>query len=843
MKKKNIIRALILIAIFASSVIIASSLYTFANGGSSSGDGGDANGGSCAPEGATIWEDECFGTTWRSGTVTSDHIVFTGTNHIPSGTLDGCLSIGANEYYILGFEAYNPTVFRATGSAQQASLGYNKGALRTDYGTRFLRTDISGTYSTAEIQRKYAIAATRDNDGNNTTINGRPWSETASFCWNDAWECPPDDPTCVPTPTPPSGSGFYSTSTVNVAASENGSNGGNGTNITGTASEGQTTTVYFSTDKSSVSVNFRHDLGYNHGTFRIDPGDRIVDTFGDDSNHPVDVETSWNAGGTSGNWSHSATSSGTSGDPGVRNYNATINLPNPGDTYTKCSRIDNYYRTVTMDSKEHITQTATSKVCKINGIEVDCDNYDPDELDEIISGRPKVSHTDYKAEYSNQNGGYSEVCAVVYRREEPSGGAKPPSGTATSNVMFAGESSNITWETNAPYHPTHHATSGDASVYQVPSNIPYSSSLGRSSASTQVMQSGILSSYNESKSVQIPDNVGDKYCHTFDYTYGLYYGVSINGGSPNYTPYGSVSYPLHTVCRTIAKKPSVAIWNSSLLTNGGLLTSKSDRWDSATFGALSGGSRHAYGSWSEYLTIANKGIANFSSGSSLALGSPRIALIDNSTLTIANNRGETLLGHSGIISSSTFRTRLETYLGTLASPLRSDTLTGLNHVTGTQIIRRTGTLKITGNITTNPGNYTSIYELPQVIIFVDGDVEISQNVTQIDAWIIATGKINTCSDFADRNTSADTVRQGGSACTNQLVFNGPVIANKLVLQRSFGSDPLISRRGTFGTHSEKYSAAEVFNLRTDVYLWAYAQAGRYDSSYTESYSRELAPRY
>lgn len=41
----------------------------------------------------------------------------------------------------------------------------------------------------------------------------------------------------------------------------------------------------------------------------------------------------------------------------------------------------------------------------------------------------------------------------------------------------------------------------------------------------------------------------------------------------------------------------------------------------------------------------------------------------------------------------------------------------------------------------------------------------------------------------------------------------------------------------------KQSPAEVFNLRMDNYLWAYAQAGRYDSSYTESYSRELAPRY
>ena len=43
--------------------------------------------------------------------------------------------------------------------------------------------------------------------------------------------------------------------------------------------------------------------------------------------------------------------------------------------------------------------------------------------------------------------------------------------------------------------------------------------------------------------------------------------------------------------------------------------------------------------------------------------------------------------------------------------------------------------------------------------------------------------------------------------------------------------------------STKEAPAEIFNLRADTYLWAYAQAGRYDSSYTESYSRELPPRY
>ena len=60
----------------------------------------------------------------------------------------------------------------------------------------------------------------------------------------------------------------------------------------------------------------------------------------------------------------------------------------------------------------------------------------------------------------------------------------------------------------------------------------------------------------------------------------------------------------------------------------------------------------------------------------------------------------------------------------------------------------------------------------------------------------------------------------------------------VVLNRHYGSDK--SPGNTSGT---RYAPAEVFNFGGDDYLWAYAQAGRYSSSYTETYTRELAPRY
>ncbi len=48
---------------------------------------------------------------------------------------------------------------------------------------------------------------------------------------------------------------------------------------------------------------------------------------------------------------------------------------------------------------------------------------------------------------------------------------------------------------------------------------------------------------------------------------------------------------------------------------------------------------------------------------------------------------------------------------------------------------------------------------------------------------------------------------------------------------------------TKAAESDRFSPAEIFSLGADDYLWAYAQAGRYNSSYTDAYTRELPPRY
>lgn len=149
-----------------------------------------------------------------------------------------------------------------------------------------------------------------------------------------------------------------------------------------------------------------------------------------------------------------------------------------------------------------------------------------------------------------------------------------------------------------------------------------------------------------------------------------------------------------------------------------------------------------------------------------------------------------------------------------------------------------GTLTISGNVKLANTNGSTIYEMPQVVIYVDGNVKIAPSVTRLDAWIIANGNINTCDGWAEKTTETQSVyRNQNTTCDNQLQINGPVVAKSVTLNRTYGADPLVY------SGTGRYTSSEVFNLSALSYLWSFAQAGRYDSSYTDVYSRELAPRY
>jgi len=137
----------------------------------------------------------------------------------------------------------------------------------------------------------------------------------------------------------------------------------------------------------------------------------------------------------------------------------------------------------------------------------------------------------------------------------------------------------------------------------------------------------------------------------------------------------------------------------------------------------------------------------------------------------------------------------------------------------------------------------NIAALPQILIFASDGIAIEPDVTRIDAWLITDGELDTCNGTDTPNADQ---------CNKQLVINGPVIVKGVVdFDRTHGAFPGAGTQEGGETGDTLYqnlqndgsiTPAEIFNLRSDVYLWAYAQVQRYTQA-TVTYIRELAPRY
>ena len=151
----------------------------------------------------------------------------------------------------------------------------------------------------------------------------------------------------------------------------------------------------------------------------------------------------------------------------------------------------------------------------------------------------------------------------------------------------------------------------------------------------------------------------------------------------------------------------------------------------------------------------------------------------------------------------------------------------------------------------------SAAKLPQVLIFAD-NINITENVTRVDAWLVANNTLNTCAGYDPNSVVAKDAlnRYSEGVCYKTLMVNGPVYASELILPRTAGathgysptdsSNVLYRRYGATGASSDSIlgcsTTAEIFNLRADAYLWAYNQAQRYSEAIV-TYKRELAPRY
>lgn len=724
------------------------------------------------------------------------------------------------------------------------------------------RPDVDGiTLSAAYKAFLAADAADGVRDG---LVKGNTWNNVSAFCYKPGDENITHD----------GDTQFWTKSRVTVDSQY----------ITGgrtvTSAKNGEAMLRFSTDETSVTVDFSHIVGFDHGSFTMDSKDT---TSGDT------VTTKWSIDGVYNVGEHSSSTWRPDSDheeiPDATKKSVTISFRD--DEYgskTKCSTIKYTRRNVKLIGKPVIM----------------CAN-----------GACWIDHYDYSSTYSGQED--SKVCVEVTRPEPPSGEPQNPGGNANSQVMFVGEDAAIQWNIHAQSEETRRLSGWQSIKFQVGANVPYNQenfkvadvkadpcSMYRArfgitdSSLCVVHESGSWDTATSSKHshddykgkeayIKVPDYVGYKYCHSFGYSLEYWYGIE---GSENAQENGwhhdapkDYWHNFSAACRTIAKKPTTATWNGNIMTMGNIITSLANRHNSIIFGETSDAgdkSYTLYGSWSEYLTIANAELNSkrtMASGSTLSLGSANAELCkngqspweSNSPLTIANidplNPSSCKLGPSGIASNTTFITRLNAYLRDVGNKNGITSTNNVNdlygEIQGNVVLSVEGDLNIDQNIIINDNKPYTINNVPQAIIFVkNGNVNIAENVNRIDAWLIVTasdnskGTINTCANFTpgapnSANVTSDGVGFNGSHCTKQLAFSGPVIARSMNLQRTYGSEAIdTQRQGTFsGVANSKQAPAEIFNLRADSYLWAYAQAARYNSSYSEAYSRELAPRY
>lgn len=738
---------------------------------------------------------------------------------------------------------------------------------------------------------------------------------------------------------------FYSKSTVQIPRQ--------GSDISGyksTSGKDGSVRLKISTDEPTVEVNFGHRLFYEvKGQFGS--GDTVERPSMDyEVKSKYGFSTQWDdlefstIRGSAGTW---RPSSGKSDDESgwlYRQGNASSWMYADGEDHS------NSYATETV--KVRFTDDdhgKTKRVCRRF-------KYDKKYVDYIVSGFTGSSYNwsieQYRDPRANERT-WSQACAyITYVGTDADGGDPLAKGNVTlgasagtAYAMLAGEDANLSISGSAKGVMTRRLIGKEAVVFNHGANVTWDPALV--ARDTRFKDTDLCKlfkvqrfpnaldcqslvkysvSYEEQAeeadtkgelptdttaigaTVAVPDDIGQKYCNAFGYKFRYYVGTqkgSANGSWDDTTwreePSKDYTYVPGPACRTIAKKPTAAFWNGSvLMANGSIVTSLAKRHiingsgpqlgymtpaggvlENAQGAPVVGDSRTLYGSWSEYLAMSSKPMSiskAIGSGSSLSLGASGSTEIcnnvnhpwvTNSPLTVANvgcslgNAGETL-------SSSSFRTRLETYLQHNLANIEAESLINMqNIVSGTKILDwrgHTDPLWITNDIIIDK-DATHTYglrNLPQVIVIADGDINIADNVKRIDAWLITKGTIHTCvfsgaaGGYILGNTaeikayndqiSSDGVGVTSLACANQLVFNGPVVAGNMDLQRSFGADSQAKIRKGLNTaganvDTSRESSAEIFNLRADTYLWAYAQAARYASSYSEAYTRELAPRY
>lgn len=262
-----------------------------------------------------------------------------------------------------------------------------------------------------------------------------------------------------------------------------------------------------------------------------------------------------------------------------------------------------------------------------------------------------------------------------------------------------------------------------------------------------------------------------------------------------------------TKCYTVTKTPRLQVWGNDTRVGSGFIPT-----GTVTTSLINTNK----GSWGEYGVLAPKGITTFGSGASSS--GTNLTFANTPTVgsftTSASVLGTIPAVQSYLVKAGNAPYKAKTGINTYDK--RSDNITIATYEANAVYITM-GKVTISNDIT-NPSTGANLSQM----VIIAGDIVIDPNVKQVDAWLIASGMINTCSAAG----SPTVTNCGGS----QLTINGPIMAKQLLLRRTGGDD------------ADQNSPAETFNLRGDAYIWMRKLSGLTGTVRTV-YTRELAPRY
>ena len=131
--------------------------------------------------------------------------------------------------------------------------------------------------------------------------------------------------------------------------------------------------------------------------------------------------------------------------------------------------------------------------------------------------------------------------------------------------------------------------------------------------------------------------------------------------------------------------------------------------------------------------------------------------------------------------------------------------------------------------------YTTYNDLPKLVVYAGGDINIKCSVDRIDGLLIASGKVSTCSD-------ADASDQNDQKRANQLIVNGAIISNSLDAGRTYGA----------GIGANSIVPAEIISFDPSLHLWVSGSKSTTGGgsgptvggakALKVTYQKELAPR-